>query len=284
MKKDIFYTLDDAIGYIKTEKFSEDFDRMLLNKRKTIIKKSLIILLSISLGFVISIITPQPLSLLTFALSSGLIYKIPNIISKIHFNKTKNNNIINFKDYIKEKDYRSIDELIEESEFLVESEIFIKEVPNAYIDNNIEEQDECYLESILNKKETIDRIFYEIEGYYDLYNLPPMNITEEEWNAFFDGVYASLKDFADSTYYYAALYTIVRFTLSKALMFNYRSIKITDFINNLYYLEEKYNIFNFSLSKFEILFTQRELLNKITKKINFNEYILKRNKRLKIDK
>jgi len=275
MREEVFYTLDDAIGYIKSEEFSYKYDKMISNRRKKILKKCIRLFISIILGLSSTILTSFPYSLLFAFLLTTIAYNTPNIIKKV---KSKNKgNIISMNEYIKEYEYESIEELIDESKFLDKAEDFQKYEPEAYVDGEVEEND-VYIEKILNKEETIRQIFYEIEAYYELYDLPPMKIKNVEWNIFFDGIYNSLKDFSDPSYYYATLYTIVRFTLSKALLFNYRNIKISDFVNNLYYLKEEYNIFTFNFNDFEIDFTKSEILNKISNIVNFEEYKLKRKK------
>lgn len=104
-----------------------------------------------------------------------------------------------------------------------------EESPSLHvIDNN---------ESFLDKKETIEEIARVIKILYSAYKIPPLKITDLEWDIFFDTTYYYFFEKGMEEKYYDLINLVVKMTLATALINNRKKIDIRDFIENLIYLE-----------------------------------------------
>lgn len=110
----------------------------------------------------------------------------------------------------------------------------------------------------LNKKESMIQITEEIEAYYRTHNLPPFEITNEEWKIFFSEVYEFCFKENLQKEYYNIMSNIIRITLSEILVNNRKSVSIINILKNLSYFE-KYKVEKDSLE---------ELSNNIITKTN----------------
>lgn len=93
-----------------------------------------------------------------------------------------------------------------------------------------------------NKFKAMMQISKEIYAYSTAYNLPPIKITNSEWNIFFDTAYEFFKDENMEIYFYAYMDEVVKLTFATAIIDKLNVIEINDLIGNLDHLKAIYNI------------------------------------------
>jgi hypothetical protein len=89
--------------------------------------------------------------------------------------------------------------------------------------------------------------------YRIAYNLPPLSVSDKDWDIFFDTIYDMFTNKGIEKEFYNHLSVISRITFAKALVNKTKAVRINDFINNLYYLQGKYRMSDCDISKKEIL-------------------------------
>lgn len=114
-----------------------------------------------------------------------------------------------------------------------------------------------------SKDDVINKIMYELDAYCLGLNLPPMEISNNEWQIYFDTLYDSFSQNGATDDYYNAVSRLCRITLSNSLVNKSEYISIKDFIDSVEYLDKKFSFFDISLSKGEVTALQNMLNEKI---------------------
>ena len=104
---------------------------------------------------------------------------------------------------------------------------------------------------------------YELDAYCLGLNLPPMEISNNEWQIYFDTLYDAFSQNGAADDYYNAVSRLCRITLSNSLVNKSEYISIKDFIDSVEYLDKKFSFFDISLSKGEVTALQNMLNEKI---------------------
>lgn len=119
-------------------------------------------------------------------------------------------------------------------------------------------------EQVFNSKDdVINKIMYELDAYCLGLNLPPMEISNNEWQIYFDTLYDAFSQNGAIDDYYNAVSRLCRITLSNSLVNKSEYISIKDFIDSVEYLDKKFSFFDISLSKGEVTALQNMLNEKI---------------------
>lgn len=115
---------------------------------------------------------------------------------------------------------------------------------------------------ILSKEEAVAKVMHELDAYLVGLELPPIQITDNEWDIFFNALYDLLckKNATEEFYDIAAM--LCRITLSNSLVYNFEYICIKDFIESFEYLGSEFGFFSVSLSKGEISKFKKGLIEK----------------------
>lgn len=114
-----------------------------------------------------------------------------------------------------------------------------------------------------SKDDVINKIMYELDAYCLGLNLPPMEISNNEWQIYFDTLYDVFSQNGATDDYYNAVSRLCRITLSNSLVNKSEFISIKDFIDSVEYLDKKFSFFDISLSKDEVTALQNMLNEKI---------------------
>lgn len=114
-----------------------------------------------------------------------------------------------------------------------------------------------------SKDDVINKIMYELDAYCLGLNLPPMEISNNEWQIYFDTLYDAFSQNGAADDYYNAVSRLCRITLSNSLVNKSEYISIKDFIDSVEYLDKKFSFFDISLSKGEVTALQNMLNEKI---------------------
>ncbi len=126
-----------------------------------------------------------------------------------------------------------------------------KEIEENNIRHNITSIDS----EILTKEETKSRFKYELDRYYDAYDLPPLYLTNKEIDIFIDKTYEFFINNHIENDYYKVISLVLRLTLARALVDKKEEIKLYDFLYNLSYI----NLVNNDLSLEEVKQLQEEI-------------------------
>lgn len=121
-----------------------------------------------------------------------------------------------------------------------------------------------------SKDDVISKIMYELEAYCLGLNLPSMEISNNEWQIYFDTLYDAFSQKGVTDDYYNAVSRLCRITLSNSLVNKSKYISIKDFIDSVEYLDKKFSFFDISLSKGEVTALQNMLNEKINSVITLN--------------
>ena len=89
----------------------------------------------------------------------------------------------------------------------------------------------------LSKDDVIKQIVHEIDVYYMAYKLPDMNISNTQWDIYFDTCYAFLEKRGKTDEFFRIMSTVCSCTLASVLVHNRKQITIDDFIKGLDYLK-----------------------------------------------
>lgn len=114
-----------------------------------------------------------------------------------------------------------------------------------------------------SKDDVINKIMYELDAYCLGLILPPMEISNNEWQIYFDTLYDAFSQNGATDDYYNAVSRLCRITLSNSLVNKSEYISIKDFIDSVEYLDKKFSFFDISLSKGEVTALQNMLNEKI---------------------
>lgn len=121
----------------------------------------------------------------------------------------------------------------------------------------------------VSKEDVVDRIMYELDAYCLGLNLPPIEISNNEWQIFFDTLYDVFCQKNAAYDFYNAISRLCRITLSNSLINKYEYISIKDFIDSTEYLGEEFSFFAISLTESEVT-TLKSMLNE---KVNSKKII-----------
>ena len=147
--------------------------------------------------------------------------------------------------------------------------IYLKENPISDIDiveviDTNDDKKNLKSNYIIDKNASISLLMEEIDLYCDIYQLPPINISQKEWNILFNTIYEMTREIKREKDYYKFLNIINNYTLAEALVENSEIIILEDYVKSLNYLK-KYNISDQIIEK---------TANKITKYIDKNKIIV----------
>ena len=111
-----------------------------------------------------------------------------------------------------------------------------------------------------SKEDVVDRIMYELDAYCLGLNLPPIEISNNEWQIFFDTLYDVFCQRNAAYDFYNEISRLCRITLSNSLINKSEYISIKDFIDSIEYLGEEFSFFAISLTESEVT-TLKSMLN-----------------------
>lgn len=106
------------------------------------------------------------------------------------------------------------------------------------------------------------RLSTEIDVYYSTYKLPVWRVTDEQWDSFLNYFYKLVVSKNIAGRFYSIMSTLVRYTLSDALVTKRQFVWIVDFINNLDRIEDE------NVSKKDFLKAKKELLYLVNQENN----------------
>ena len=216
-KKEGIRSLDFEIQLVQLDKNMNDFENAMKKDLRSGLKKLLLIVGPLILSFIGFLIFKNPNILMVgisitgigsvVTLSKDFIKDIKSLNLKSY---KANSNIINIK---QEEDIEKILQDIEKTkteDFYREEYKFAKEKVEAYVES---EEDKKYREALerqqlgqknkassnfkivgndieyLNKEETMIQVVREIDAYTMAYKLSPLEISNSQWDMFFDDTY-----------------------------------------------------------------------------------------------
>ena len=287
-------TLDKEIQLVQIEKFINDFDSAMKKDLKSRFKKLALGVGPLTISLIGFLIFKNPL-IITIGAGltgvSGITILIKDFIKDIKEMTPKNKSSQNIFNITEEKD---VDQILQEGIGKSEGKDFYTErYKNQLkkIEGYVEtDQEKKYREALerqqmkdnsskiklvtnseepLNKDETMIQIVKEIDAYAIAYNVPPIEIPNQQWDMYFDSVYELFMKKGIESKFYELMSQVGRFTFSKSLLNKERTINIYNFIDNLHYLECE------EIEEKEILSLQKEILDKLptAKIIDFSSYV-----------
>ena len=292
-KKEI-KTLDSEIQLVQMEKFINDYDNAMKKDLRSGLKKVVLVLGPLTLSLIGFLIFKNPTILIVGTSITGIGGIVT--LSKDFIKDIKSLNVNNYKsnsniiDFEQEKD---VDEILQEGIGKAKGEDFYSEKYKSAIkkeETYVEtEEEKKYREALekqqrqrnknypnlkivgndeeyLDKDETMVQVVGEIDAYTVAYNLPPLEISNSQWELFFDTTYSFFEKKGIHKQFYDSMSQIGRFVFTKTLLNKKNNISIYDFVKNLYYLE------NQEIEKKEIVVLQQDILSKLpsAKIININ--------------
>ena len=274
MKKD----LNNELMLIKMEKFADNFNKVMKKRTKKIIISGLLATLSIiflKLASINSAMLFKYICLGIVSISSSYVIvkasKKETESEDLNLNQNDNEEYYNkdFKeklDKIKQKEQaRSHLRLITNENVENNKKSHDTFKPNLkLIENNKKSYDTPNLKLIesktLDKEQSINQMVEEIEAYTTMYNLPNFNISNKEWDTYFDATYEIFKNKNIEQKYYDLLSSIIRATFAKILVYKNNKVNIRNFISCLEYLECKY------FTKNELQTLSKNIISKLPNK------------------
>lgn len=122
-------------------------------------------------------------------------------------------------------------------------------------------------DNTVNSSSIKARLLEELNTYLYAYKLPPIDITEDEWNIFLNELEVLLKSKNAEICFYRVCSELLRKTCAKALVNKIEAISIQTLIDNLYYIEGGYGNLGLGteiISSKEIVALTEKLKNKTT--------------------
>lgn len=290
-------TLDSEIQSVQMEKFINDFDNAMKKDLKSRFKKVGLIIGPLVLSFFGYLVFKNPI-ILTLGISvtgiSGVVTLSKDSIKdmkSLNPNGNKSNpSIINIE---QDKD---VDQILQEGIGKAKGEDFYSEKYKSTIERKETyaetEEERKYREALerqrqkqitkdypnlkiigndanyLDKEETMVQVVREINAYTVAYKLPLLEISNSQWDLFFDITYDFFRKKGIENEFYDSMSQVGRFVFAKSLLDKKNKISIYDFVENLYYLE------NQVIEKQEIAILQQDILSKLpsAKIVNFSDY------------
>lgn len=277
-KNDSIKSLQEDITFAQLEKIDKSLKEKIGFKRKLAYLSAIL-----PITFVTLFIMANNPSKLTFYFCASSILLIN--IGKIIYDSIKmSNQTKKSYDEFQDIDLEKNDELtlLNLNEFsLANEEDFYSDKMKKYINHEADEEGK-YEETLkiqnarsnlkiykkseepkITKENIIERIMYELEAYRLGTNLPPVEISSNDWQIYFDSLYDLLINKNNINEFYDITSRLLRITLSNSLINNSSNITIKNFVDNLKYMGTKYNFFQISLCEKEISNLQVEILDKV---------------------
>ena len=91
--------------------------------------------------------------------------------------------------------------------------------------------------NILNKNETMKRLVYEIDIILDAYDIEDIEISNREWDIYFDILYKEFKNKNIESKFYQYMNYIIRLIIAKTLVAENESIITKDFVDGVEFLD-----------------------------------------------
>ena len=297
-KKKKIKSLNSEIQLVQIEKFINDFDSAMKKNLRSQLKKGVLITGPLILSLIGYLILKNPTLLIigTSITGIGCVTSLTNdFIKDIKSSKRTNSNIINA---IEEKD---VDQILQDGIGKMKEDDFYSgkyksaiKKDASYVENEEEKKYKKALEkqqhivkndstlkiigndtNYLDKDATMIQVVREIDAYTVAYDLLPLEISNSQWDLFFDTIYNFFDKKGIENKFYELMSQVGRFVCTKSLLNKQNKISIYDFIENLYYLESE------TIEKKEIAILQQEILSKFppTKIINFSDCVSEKGKR-----
>jgi len=123
-------------------------------------------------------------------------------------------------------------------------------------DDSIECDYEEKCDKILNKEETMIELVEQLEVYKLVYKLPPLTISNQDWDEIFNVMYDLFKDKEIEELFYAYMDYLLRIVLATSLVNKDEEINKQSFIDCLHWLAYEY------LNDNDIDYIKNKLINK----------------------
>ena len=285
-KKEIdINTIDLKIQAIQLEKFLDDFDKAMGLKKKFL--NIALFIIPLLLSIIGSAIFKAPIIMIIGAglSSTAVVATMTKDLNKeidSDFKKyapEHEKNTPNFQNSTK-----SVEEVLRKDKIVKSEEFYSPEFKHAIekikstTPLSSQEPNEPILEVLdtelknLSKEETMMQLVKEIDTYKLAYKLPPLKISNKQWETFFDITYSFFVQKGIEKKFYTSISEIGKFVYAKAMVENNKNITIYIFIDNLNYLKfQEKNL----IKKQEIESLQKELHSKLytsNKVVNFSDY------------
>lgn len=292
-KEKAIKTLDNEVQLVQMEKFMNDFDFAMKKDIKSSLKKIALAIGPVIISLIGFLIFKNPL-IITIGAGltgvGGITILTKDFIKDIKEIDPKNKTFKNISSINEEK---NVEQILQEGIGKSKGEDFYTERYKSQLkkEKPVEkEQEKKYRQALekqqnqnnlskfrvvngnnnafLNKDETMIQIVKEIDAYVAAYNIPPIDISNNQWDLYFDNAYQLFVEKGIERKFYDLMSQIGRLTFSKSLLNKEKKIDIYDFIENLHYLENK------DITEKDILNLQKEILNNFPQSniINFNDY------------
>lgn len=304
-KKKEIKTLNSEIQLVQMEKFINDFDNAMKKDLRSRLKKVALIIGPLTLSLIGFLIFKNP----TWIIIGTSITSISGIVtlSKDFINDIKSLNLDNHKsnsNIINIEQEENVDKILQEGigkekneDFYSEKYKSVRKKEESYVETEEQKKYRDALEkqqrqinknypnlkivgndeNYLTKEETMVQIVREIDTYTVAYNLPSLEISNNQWDLFFDATYNFFEKKGIVKDFYNAMSQVGRFVFAKTLLNKKNKISIYDFVKNLYYLE------NQEIKKQEIAILQQDILSKLPSakiiNINFSDYTTEKRKK-----
>ena len=278
---DVVKGLEEEIELVQMENYVNETEYCLKKK----IKKCLVYIIPISISIIGMIIFPHPNTLLSGIILTSGVLTINHFLEPVESPNANQNNCYNNSYHDKEKE--NSDQILTKCMDENYMEEYYTELYQEVVKYEETEEERKYREAVerqnlknfnihlldrkkcfLNKNETMKQIIDEIELYRVIYKLPPIIISNHQWDNFFDILYNLFLEKGVQYQFYESVAEIFRYTFARALVNKSDSININSFVENLYFLQKGYGDFNINLKEKEVLKIQKEILLSLeTKKV-----------------
>jgi len=259
--------LVEEIEFLEAEKFANRFDKLMVKNMRVKIKRLLKIILPLFVGLGILFIFPSKITFIIIMLSIITATGIDFIKRVIISIKNNESNIINLAEYKKDDEEDNIERLIKENEIKKEHDHYFRENLNLNIFKPEEIDDFSLKEENttewITSETAINTVIKDIELLCNLYKIPSLNISDKEWDIFFDELCSEFKRRELFEEFFDTISITTRYTLAKSLVYQYKALYITDFIDSLIYINKKYNLLDIEISRKDILEIQKDLIKKV---------------------
>ena len=251
-------SLDFEIQMVKVLKFADKFDRAMKKNIKNDLKKAailfgpLVILAAGGFSFNIPILFAVGASLTGVGAISYLVADLIQDFKNVSKNTSRELNVVNFR-----QEDQTVDEVLKEGIEQSKDEDYYTEYYKQYSSRVESESERNYREAVeqqkkamkmaniyivddvqgFNQEETMIQIVKEIDVYCTVYNIPPLNISNNEWEVFFDILYKRFCEKGIENQFYDIISEIVRITFASSLVNKTNFVSIQDIINDLSFLE-----------------------------------------------
>ncbi len=254
MEKIPVKSLSEEIAITQLEDYITTFDNKMskqFNKDKKAFFKAFIPFI---IGIILTLVTQNPLFISIGTFSFGVSAIIKNIKDDIEHDRNFNrylSNIGNKSKIISLENDEPIDLFVRKGRIINKnSSDFYTPEYKSFMEEQREltedDRDKCKIkkenipvdELELCKDDTMERIVYEYDVYCTIYNLPPMSITNKEWDTLFEVMYNKLKEKGIENELYKYMSFLQRYTFAYALLHHQQSINVYSFLNQMHMFEK----------------------------------------------